>query len=90
MSSATRVVAQEPLWQKLDFKSPIKMHTSLVWASVILALFGWTMVTSASMDWSERQYGDALHISLRHGIYLLLGVSVAWIVTRVPLDWLRS
>ena len=90
MSSATRVTVQEPIWQKLDFQSNLKINASLLWAAVILALLGWVMVTSASMDWSERQYGDALHISIRHGVYLIMGGVAAWFVTKVPLEWLRS
>jgi cell division protein FtsW len=91
MSSATRLAPPSiPVWQKLDLKQKLTVDSSLMWATIFLSVLGWLMVTSASMDWSERHYGNSLHISMRHGIYLLLGLMVAMIVVRIPLQWLRS
>jgi cell division protein FtsW len=91
MSSATRVAAPSiPVWQKLDIKQKLIVDSSLMWATILLSVLGWLMVTSASMDWSERHYGNSLHISMRHGIYLVLGLITAMVVIRIPLQWLRS
>jgi cell division protein FtsW len=91
MSSATRVAAPSiPVWQKLDIKQKLIVDSSLMWATILLSVLGWLMVTSASMDWSERYYGNSLHISMRHGIYLVLGLITAMVVIRIPLQWLRS
>ncbi len=90
MSSATRISTNVPVWQKLDLKQALKIDTSLMWATIVLAVLGWLMVTSASMDWSERHYGNSLHISMRHGIYLCIGLVAAMVMVRIPLQWLRS
>jgi len=91
MSSATRIAPPMiPVWQKLDLKQKLVLDSSLMWVTVLLSILGWLMVTSASMDWSERNYGNSLHISMRHGIYLVLGLLVAMMTVRVPLQWLRS
>ena len=90
MSSATRTVSSTPVWQKLDFSQSIILDRQLMWAVLALASIGWLMVTSASMDWAYREFGNNLYISLRHGVYLLLGVLAAYIVVHVPLSWLRT
>ena len=91
MSSATRIAAPSiPVWQKLDLKQKLVLDSSLMWATILLSALGWLMVTSASMDWSERHYGNSLHISIRRAVYLLLGFAVALVVIRIPLQWLRS
>ncbi|MFT7110318.1 MAG: cell division protein FtsW [Psychrobacter glaciei] len=91
MSSATRIApARSSVWQKIDLSNKLMIDQSLMWAAIMLSVLGWLMVTSASMDWSERQYGNSLHISMRHGIYLVLGLITAMIMVRVPLQWLRS
>lgn len=90
MSSATRVKQTVPVWQKFDFKQNIILDHNLLWAVVILASIGWLMVTSASMDWAQRQFDNNLYISIRHGIYLVLGALTAFVVTYVPLAWVRK
>ena len=90
MSSATRISSNVPVWQKLDLKQTLKIDSSLMWATIVLSVLGWLMVTSASMDWSERHYGNSLHISMRHGIYLCVGLLAAMVMVRIPLQWLRS
>lgn len=90
MSSATRTVATTPVWQKFDFSQSIILDRQLLWAVTVLASLGWLMVTSASMDWANREFGNNLYISLRHGIYLLLGAVTAFVVVHVPLSWVRK
>ncbi len=90
MSSATRTAKSEPIWQKIDFKQTLIIDRSLIFAVMLLAALGWLMVTSASMDWSERHFGSMFHISIRHGIFLLLGASACWVMMRIPLAIWRS
>lgn len=90
MSSATRIATSIPVWQKLDLKQKLVLDTSLMWVTILLSALGWLMVTSASMDWSERHFGNSFHISMRHGIYLVLAVITAMVVVRIPLQWLRA
>ncbi len=90
MSSATRTAKSEPIWGKIDFKQPLIIDQSLVGAVVLLAALGWLMVTSASMDWSERHFGSMFHISIRHGLFLLVGAFACWVMMRIPLVIWRS
>ena len=90
MTSATRTIKTTPVWQKFDFKQSIILDRNLLWAVIILASIGWLMVTSASMDWAQRQFDNNLYISIRHGIYLMLGAVTAFFVTFIPLEWIRK
>lgn len=90
MTSATRTIQTVPVWQQFDFKQAIILDRNLLWAVVVLASIGWLMVTSASMDWAQRQFDNNLYISMRHGIYLVLGAVTAFLVTYIPLQWVRK
>ena len=55
-----------------------------------IALFGWIMITSASLDYAAQVYGDAYALMVRHGIYLTLGVGVFLLMLHTPLaTWYR-
>ncbi len=90
MSSATRIAKPVPFWQSIDIKESIIIDRSLLMAVVLVASLGWLMVTSASMDWSQRNFGNIFYISIRHGIFLCLGAAVAWVVLRIPLSVWRT
>ena len=90
MSSATRIAKSEPFWQSIDLKESIIIDRSLLMAVVLIAALGWLMVTSASMDWSQRNFGNIFYVSMRHGIFLCLGGAVAWVVLRIPLSVWRT
>ena len=90
MSSATRVAKPVPFWQSIDIKESIIVDRSLLMAVVLVASLGWLMVTSASMDWSQRNFGNIFYVSIRHGIFLCLGAAVAWVVLRIPLSVWRT
>lgn len=90
MSSATRVKSTTPAWQKIEFKQKLLIDKQLLGATLLLAVIGWLMVTSASMEWSQRNMGNNLAISARHGVYLLLGVCAAFITVHIPLALYRS
>lgn len=90
MSSATRVQPSAPIWQSIDLKQSLQVDKNLLWATLGLAVLGWLMVTSASMDWSERNYGNSFYISMRHGIYVLMAMVTIWLTMLVPLKLLRS
>ena len=65
MTSATRTIQTVPVWQKFDFKQAIILDRNLLWAVIVLASIGWLMVTSASMDWAQRQFDNNLYISIK-------------------------
>jgi cell division protein FtsW len=64
----------------------IKMN-ALVWSWLGLMVLGWVMVMSASTSIAETYTGNAAYFSIRHGIYIALGIAVAFLVSRIPLSW---
>lgn len=56
----------------------------LVSTSILLAV-GLLMVASTSMVISDRQYGYPFHYLLRQTCYLLVGLGLIWVLTRIPI-----
>ena len=58
---------------------------------VLLLGIGFIMVTSASVPVAERLFGEPLHYSIRHLVYILIGVGFAYLALNVPIDrWLQG
>lgn len=89
MSSATPLRPSTPIWQELEFNKPVQLHHGLIWIVLALAALGWLMVTSASMDWAQKNFNNRFYISIRHFIYLSVSIAVAWLVMRTPLSVFR-
>lgn len=64
----------------------VKMN-ALVWSWLGLMALGWVMVMSASTSIAETYTGNAAYFSSRHGVYIVLGVVIAFLVSRIPLSW---
>ena len=52
-----------------------------------LMFLGWLMVASASTGIAEYYTGNEQYFAMRHAAYLLLGVTVTFVVSQVPLRW---
>lgn len=82
-------------WQSLALKGDfsqlmaVKMN-ALVWSWLGLLALGWVMVMSASTSIAETYTGNAAYFSIRHGIYIALGIFVAFLVSRIPLSWWKK
>ncbi|NNG14198.1 MAG: putative lipid II flippase FtsW, partial [Gammaproteobacteria bacterium] len=64
-------------------------HALLIAVLIILGL-GLVMVASASISIADRQLGQPFYYLMRQGLYVLLGIGMAAVVTRIPLDvWER-
>lgn len=59
----------------------------LLFSALFLIFLGWLMVTSASMEVAGSRYGNPFFFSLRHGIYLLMGLGIGLCVMLVPMRW---
>ena len=57
----------------------------LLCLGLALLLVGFVAVTSASVEYAAANYGDPLHHSSRHLVYLVLALLVAALVYRVPM-----
>ena len=64
--------------------------TGLVWSWLGLMALGWIMVMSASTSIAETYTGNAAYFSIRHGVYILLGIILAFFISRIPLSWWKS
>lgn len=64
-------------------------HLLLVAVLMIMGI-GLVMVASASISIADRQLGQPFYYLIRQGLYILLGIGMAAVVTRIPLDvWER-
>jgi cell division protein FtsW len=67
----------------------IKMN-GLVWSWLALMALGWVMVMSASTSIAETYTGNAAYFSIRHAVYILMGIGLAFLVSRIPLAWWKQ
>jgi cell division protein FtsW len=74
-------------WQALQpqQKGTLPFDPWLLLAAVSLVLTGFVMITSASMDVAAERFGGAFFFSIRHGIFMILGLVLALVVSRIPL-----
>jgi cell division protein FtsW len=72
--------------QDLSALLTIKMN-GLVWSWLALMALGWVMVMSASTSIAETYTGNAAYFSIRHSVYILLGIIVAFCISRISLAW---
>ncbi|WP_148254674.1 putative lipid II flippase FtsW [Aidingimonas lacisalsi] len=61
----------------------------LLVASLALMIIGWIMVSSASTEVASGLTGSPYYYSIRHGIFVLVSLCAAALMTRVPLAWWR-
>jgi cell division protein FtsW len=64
----------------------VKMN-ALVWSWLGLMALGWVMVMSASTSIAETYTGNSAYFSTRHAVYIVLGIIVAFLVSRISLAW---
>lgn len=55
--------------------------------TVALMSIGLVMMTSASMDIGAQKYNSPFFHFQRHSMYMVIAISIAWVVSRVPLQF---
>lgn len=58
---------------------------SLFYPWLLLLGIGWLMVTTASTGVAEYNTGNALYYSIRHGIYVILGIGIALAIAQISI-----
>lgn len=58
----------------------------LLFSALFLLFLGWVMVTSASMEIAGSRYGNPFFFSVRHGVYLLMGLGLGLLVVMIPVE----
>lgn len=86
-----RSLLQRKEQKRVSNRGPIALDTTLLFAAVALALIGWVMISSASIDYAGHRFGDPLFHSKRHLIYMLVAAAVAIAGYHVPVAiWNKS
>lgn len=65
-------MALSGLW-RLDFRA---FDAILLVVTLAIMFFGWIMVGSASVAYSEHQFGNIWHYSFKHGVFLFLAIFI--------------
>ncbi|SEA81042.1 cell division protein FtsW [Alkalimonas amylolytica] len=78
-----------PLWSKLQLLLGSREEQSdydslLLMLLLVLLAIGLVMVNSASVPVAERLFGNPLHFTYRHLVYLGLGTAMAIVVLNIP------
>lgn len=61
------------------------LNSKLIWITPVLLLLGWVMITTASTGIAEHYTSNAMYFSVRHVIYMLLGISVLLASAHIPM-----
>jgi cell division protein FtsW len=70
---------------KIATRSDCPVDPMISGVALLLLLFGFIMVASASTEVSARIYGNPFHLMIRHSAYVLLGVAAGVAVLMLPL-----
>lgn len=78
----------QTIFSKMGFSQllSVKMN-ALVWSWLGLMALGWVMVMSASTSIAETYTGNPAYFSIRHSIYILLGIVIAFLTSKISLAW---
>lgn len=73
-----------------DTNAMVLYDRTLLWLTLGLAIFGFVMVTSASMPVGQRLSDDPFYFAKRDAFYIALAFVMALVTLRVPMDfWQR-
>ena len=60
-----------------------KCNLTLLISVIIISIFGVLMIYSASYIWSEYKYGDALKYVKNQGLFLIIGIVLMIIISKI-------
>lgn len=58
--------------------------------TLMLLALGLLMVTTASMPFAEKVYGNPLYFVWKQAVYVMVGMWLAWLMTRVRMEYLEQ
>lgn len=67
-----------------------RIDLRLLLPTVLLAALGVVMVASSSVALADAQTNNSYHYAMRHGVFLAIGVGIAWALTRIELARLEA
>lgn len=70
-------------------RRPLASYYLIAGAAALLLVLGLAMVFSASSDLARRETGSSTYYLVRQGAWTVVGIGLAWLVTRMPIRYLR-
>jgi cell division protein FtsW len=74
-------------WFVAEEKKQRSFDRGFIILAITLYSLGLIMVASSSMPVAERLFGNPFHFVIRHGIYIVLSLTVAAFTLRIPMSW---
>ncbi len=71
-------------------KNNSKFNASLFIIVILLAIFGYIMIFSASYSYAESRFEDPFYFTKRHTLWLGVGIAVMLLSSRINLDIIRK
>ena len=68
----------------LPFNQRVDWTLLSLW--LVLMSIGLVMVASASVAFAAANYGDAWYFAKRHGVYMVMGATLAMVVVSIPMS----
>ncbi|MEB3766794.1 putative lipid II flippase FtsW [Acinetobacter sp. MD2] len=91
-AQTTRSKIQNML-QRITLKLPVELTSRniLIFCVLALLIIGTIMVGSASMPYADAKQHDPFYFLERHGISIMIGILVAFVTSRFPLEfWFKN
>ncbi|MDG6881711.1 Cell division protein FtsW [Phocoenobacter uteri] len=79
-----KIIQNKDEWLRLTPSTALYDRT-LVWLYLSLLVFGFVMVTSASIPVGLRLRNDAFHYALRDGVYIISSIAVVFFCVQIPI-----
>ena len=73
----------------LERIAPHRADRSLLLVLFLLITVGLASLFSSSYFWAQTLYGDAFRLIRRQSIYIVAGLALGFVASRLPLEWLR-
>lgn len=74
-----------PGWLDLRSNNDVTFDRSYIVLAFTMYMIGLIMVASSSMPVAERLFNDPFHFVFRHGIYIVISITLAIIVLQIPM-----
>lgn len=73
-------VAQAPTMLNMQL-----FNSQLMWLLLLLLMFGWLMISTASTGIAEHYTNNAMYFSMRHLVYMCLGITLTLAIAQIPI-----
>ena len=68
----------------------MKIDKTLLISTIILALFGITMIYSSSFVWAEYKFGNPYKFAYAQGIFFIIGLFLIYLINKIDINYLKK